>query len=828
MSLQVFAMPPTPNQVIGKNKSGITKVKVRRITEVVPISSTAPAPAMALTGKHRLLVILVETADAKWPRGFSRSRYQEMIFSKSSMSLREYFRENSYGKYDLSGTVLGPLRVSGRISDHKFKMGQSNDPVASLVEKAVRSAGNKIKFSDYDHYDVRGRKGADGILDHVMLVYPAVNNDAQSFRPIWPHRGSTDIDLGRIRVTAYTILNHGAPLGVFVHEFAHDLGLPDLYDRDYSSHGAGRWALMGSGSWAHSGELPSHISAWGKAKLGWLTPTILSETGKNLRVPSSSEKPFAIKLPLGSVDSREYFLIENRRRVGFDRKIPAEGILIWHIDERRPDNDDEAHKMVDVVEAAPVQDLDHIEQGRAPNHLPDVFHARGQNLFHDDTTPSARNSAGKKTGIRVKIRSRAKRVMRIDVTRPKIFDPGGVPFLLENDAYRYGRYSVVPLGKRSEALVSFQTTPGGYLVFGAQIFFVGPKNSKGKASIRIYEDRAGQPGKAILTKKISLRTPADGYYWMDETLAKDERGFRLKADRRYWVGVRNDRGKIYPGLNPQSISKNARFRRGPKKPLVAHFNFVSGAEPVSDYIIRLTGFGYIDVLEKPPLMAAEDNKWVLQMRKADALVDAGKSDAALALYQEAREKMELTPKRFENWLPVLINALGVCAYRTGKHKLAMEHFEISLRRIQAAEDPLNEADVFQNLAEAAFHGGDFKKSKHHADRSRRLNLQLKRRGRVIENFYWLGRAYQSGRRVDRKKAEAWFDKAEEAVEKFYAKRKKKASRWLERIEQARNGKVVDEDDVVKRFKESTKETGRPLHRRQTVDIMQFLHDSTKD
>ena len=120
--LSVFSMPPNPGQVIGKNKSGVTNVKVRRISEVTPISSTAPTPSTALLGKHRLLVVLVETKDAKWPRGYSRSRFQEMIFSKRSLSLREYYRENSYGKFDITGEVVGPVRVSGSIHDHAFKM----------------------------------------------------------------------------------------------------------------------------------------------------------------------------------------------------------------------------------------------------------------------------------------------------------------------------------------------------------------------------------------------------------------------------------------------------------------------------------------------------------------------------------------------------------------------------------------------------------------------------------------------------------------------------------------------------------------------------------
>ncbi len=37
--------------------------------------------------------------------------------------------------------------------------------------------------------------------------------------------------------------------GVYVHEFGHAFGLPDLYDVDYSSKGVGHWSLMSGGSW---------------------------------------------------------------------------------------------------------------------------------------------------------------------------------------------------------------------------------------------------------------------------------------------------------------------------------------------------------------------------------------------------------------------------------------------------------------------------------------------------------------------------------------------------------------------------------------------------
>src|SRR5439155_931986 len=59
------------------------------------------------------------------------------------------------------------------------------------------------------------------------------------------------------------------------HGFGHDLGLPDLYDADGSSHGAGIWDIMSEGSWNGNpaGSSPAHMSAWSLMRLGWVTPT---------------------------------------------------------------------------------------------------------------------------------------------------------------------------------------------------------------------------------------------------------------------------------------------------------------------------------------------------------------------------------------------------------------------------------------------------------------------------------------------------------------------------------------------------------------------------
>mgnify|MGYP002820741111 CR=1 FL=1 len=82
------------------------------------------------------------------------------------------------------------------------------------------------------------------------------------------------------------------------HEFGHALGLPDLYDTDNSSSGAGKLALMSGGSWGTNGNTPWYPSTM----IGFNTKLIEMDTkwiemggewmGIHAPPTLSSEKPF--------------------------------------------------------------------------------------------------------------------------------------------------------------------------------------------------------------------------------------------------------------------------------------------------------------------------------------------------------------------------------------------------------------------------------------------------------------------------------------------------------------------------------------------------------
>lgn len=144
------------------------------------------------------------------------------------------------------------------------------------------------------------------------------------------------------------------PLGVYVHEFGHWLGLPDLYCTasfpPCMLDGVGQWSLMGDGIYNKDpgtptwyGSSPAHPDAWSLVKLGWVTPQAVAtapDPGATSLEPvavvpppaSAAQGTQVMQLQASTGTSSQYFLIENRQQVGFDAGLPGHGLLVWLVD----------------------------------------------------------------------------------------------------------------------------------------------------------------------------------------------------------------------------------------------------------------------------------------------------------------------------------------------------------------------------------------------------------------------------------------------------------------------------------------------------------------
>ncbi len=322
----------------------------------------------------------------------SKLQYELFDGPWPTVTMAEHYAEMSYGQFHLSGTVYGWYDLS---SSSDFYEGSQSEPydngfngppggAGAFLQETLDSSDADIDFSQYDNDGPDGIANSgddDGYVDAAFFVHSGRGGETGGAY-IWSHRwtysgwwGSPYVtdDMGAngsyIKVNDY-IMQPAAnadggliEIGVFSHEFGHALGLPDLYDTDYSSSGVGDWCLMAGGSWTTPSS-PVHMSAWCKEMLGWIVPVVPAENSLGFDFPNVEENSFAVKLwthgdlapYVGSYSKgvdvgEEYFLVENRQYIGTEQYIPGDGLLIWHIDNSKWSNDDENHRMVDVIAA---------------------------------------------------------------------------------------------------------------------------------------------------------------------------------------------------------------------------------------------------------------------------------------------------------------------------------------------------------------------------------------------------------------------------------------------------------------------------------------------
>ncbi len=151
----------------------------------------------------------------------------------------------------------------------------------------------------------------------------------------------------------YMVTPGDQTMGVYCHEIGHTFfGLPDLYDLDGSSYGVGNWSLMSYGSWngltiyipwfnysISGGSSPAWPDAWSRVQMGFETPLQFQGNLPSFLFQPVETLPSAgigvVRLDSPNLGPEEYFLAENRQRLGYDAYLPGDGLLIWHIDEEK-------------------------------------------------------------------------------------------------------------------------------------------------------------------------------------------------------------------------------------------------------------------------------------------------------------------------------------------------------------------------------------------------------------------------------------------------------------------------------------------------------------
>ncbi|WP_298774234.1 immune inhibitor A domain-containing protein [uncultured Shewanella sp.] len=265
------------------------------------------------TREGRVLAILMEFPDFPhnsilpedsnmYYEDYNQDHYRQILFGENGWIAPNGFHANSFnqmyqsqsgGSYSLTGDVAGWYMASQPAAYYGNNI---DGDAASLVREGLAAVGmdpsvDLSQFDIEDRYDLDGDGDlweADGLVDHVMVFHSSVGEEAGGGQigedAIWAHRSNlrnvfaiegttTDIPYwgGLMAAYDYTIAPIDSAVGVISHEYAHDLGLPDEYDTNYTGKGepVSYWSLMSSGSWAGEigGTQPSGFSAYAKEML---------------------------------------------------------------------------------------------------------------------------------------------------------------------------------------------------------------------------------------------------------------------------------------------------------------------------------------------------------------------------------------------------------------------------------------------------------------------------------------------------------------------------------------------------------------------------------
>ena len=329
---------------ISKISKGLSysKEQVQMLKSIKAIKKSEARKAFPTSGSRKLVCILMGFKDKAFSKTQSdfNNLFNQVNYTVNGAtgSVKDYYLENSYGKFNLDVTVAGPYTASQNMSYYGANDTNGDDVKPDvLVTEAVTAADATVNYADFDNDN-------DGNVDGVYVIYAGYGEEAGApTSTIWAHAW----EIPAKTLDGKVIINYSCSaefdgtsgsamtsIGVICHEFGHVLGAPDYYDTDYDTggqfDGTGVWDLMAGGSWNNNGITPAHHNAYTKVYVyGWASATTLT-SGSTISMPSSKADANAF-YRINTATANEYYLIENRQQTGFDASIPGHGLLIFHV-----------------------------------------------------------------------------------------------------------------------------------------------------------------------------------------------------------------------------------------------------------------------------------------------------------------------------------------------------------------------------------------------------------------------------------------------------------------------------------------------------------------
>ena len=276
-------------------------------------------------------------------------------------SLRTYYLEESLGRLKISGKVTPWYESNTKSTDY----GDKDPAITTLTENAVKwyfdQSGTTETRSDYDANN-------DGKIDHIIVFYGSNYHCFRNGYAVtsgWCRKvgDATDSYISRSSFSWISALDpyginglspnvysqltkndlstiHGIKADTIIHEFAHAIGILDIYDTSMKNEPAGGFSMQ-------SGKLGGH-DPYNMMAMGWANPYVFDSSDNTLSneitiTINDFQSSGDIILLTPNWDSEkqifdEYILLELFTATGLnqydanDWKIPdLVGVRLWHI-----------------------------------------------------------------------------------------------------------------------------------------------------------------------------------------------------------------------------------------------------------------------------------------------------------------------------------------------------------------------------------------------------------------------------------------------------------------------------------------------------------------
>ena len=310
----------------------------------------AKAGGHIATGEKHFLVILVAFKNKAFTVEDTQAAFTALLnepgysVNGGTGSARDFYSDNSHGLFTPVFDVYGPVTLTKNVADYGGNDANGNDKAAEdAVIEGCQALDDEIDFSLYDN-------DGDGDVDLVFMYYAGQNEaEGGASTTIWPHQwelssAGKSLTLDGVKVDSYACTSElsggwGATvmcgIGTACHEFGHAMGLPDFYDADYSQNGqaAGLFSFstMDNGAYNNNGRTPPYFNFEERILLGWLDESDYQEFSSTGSYSLTSVQDNLAYRTTTDKDG-EYFAYECRGSNGWDAGLPANGLIVYHVD----------------------------------------------------------------------------------------------------------------------------------------------------------------------------------------------------------------------------------------------------------------------------------------------------------------------------------------------------------------------------------------------------------------------------------------------------------------------------------------------------------------